>query len=365
MAIKRSFVFVAAALCMLLLLPACGQSENEQQPATTVAPITTQAATRVIPQTPEMIADTADVSAGDGTRSDPPADFGAMVAGLGSHEVVVNAAFSGQDAVGGPVSFSWQRADTVTRNPAGYRLDLSSSGDDTLNAVQAMTLVQLAAESYLYLPSVGCLTGVGEDFDAGKDSILEPARLLAGLSLAEPVAEGVVLGDVRVAEYHFDGSALDQFSTGPWSLEGVAYVTEDSNLMTRVSLTISGQGDLLGDGQVLDGTFQITVDVNEIDEGAPLEVPAACRQAWPYPVTADAFEISSIDDLLAFKSLMPIDDIVDFYRTQMPAADWLPAGEPEVFGDLAFFSYTRNSQQVLITIETDPETGATNVLISP
>ena len=371
---KRSVLLVFAAILILSLLVACGQSNGEatieqQQSsassAKTSEPAEGQTPVPTLAELPSSAADSSGEAAVDQAGTSPPQDFGAMLAALGSYELVVGTTFNGQDAAGLPVRFEWQSRSTVTTNPPGYRLDLSTSGDDQQGGVHSMTLVRSDELSHLYLPSVGCVAGAGADFAGYLDLPLDPAELLKGLSIAEPVADGVEANGLLTAEYRFDEGTLEWFSAGPWMVDGTAHVTQDTNLMTRVVLTISGQGDLLDEGRDLNGTYLVTIDVTDLDESAAVEVPDACQQGLPYPVTGDAFDISTIGDLLAFKSRMPLVDVVDYYLAEMPAGGWRLSGEPEVFDDLAFFDYERDGQQIMITIETGPEMDTVSVLISP
>ena len=370
---KRSVFLILPAIFILLLLAACGQSDdetvNEQQETAAGSPdIVEPAGGQTSVPTPTGLPAAADPSraaVADQTGSSPPGDFGAMLAALGSYELIVRTTFSGQDAAGLPVFSEWQSTSTVTTNPPGYRLDLSTSADDQQEGIYSMTLVRSDGLSYLYLPSVGCVAGAGDDFAGYLDLPLDPADLLRGLSIAEPVAEDVLVNGLATHEYHFDEETLEWFLYSPWSVDGSAHVAEDTNLMTRVQLTLSGQGDLLAEGRDLNGTYQLTIDVTDMDESTVVEIPDACQQALPYPVTEDAFDISTIEDLLAFRSRMSLVDVVNFYLAEMPAAGWNLAGEPEVFDDLAFFSYERDGQQIMISIETDPELDTVSVLVSP
>jgi hypothetical protein len=371
---KRSILLALAVLFVLSLLAGCGQSadeannERQQTPASspaTIEPGESQTPVPTYTDSPATATFPSAEAAEDQAGTAPPPDFAAMLAALGSYELVVSTAFNGQDAAGLPVSFEWQSTSTVTTNPPGYRLDLIASGDNQQGAVHSMTLVRSDELSHLYLPSVGCIAGAGDYFAGYLDLPLDPTALLAGLSITEAVAEGIVVDNLAMAEYHFDDSTLAWFSAGPWMVDGIAHVTQNTNLISQVALTVSGQGDLLGEGRELNGSYQITIDITDLDESAAVEIPEICQQSLPYPVTEDAFDISSIEDLMAFKSRMSLVDVVDFYLAGMPAAGWILTGEPEVFDDLAFFSYEKDGQQILITIETDPGMGTVSVLVSP
>ncbi|UCG22646.1 MAG: hypothetical protein JSW55_10710 [Chloroflexota bacterium] len=307
--------------------------------------------------------------ASDTQRGQPefpsPVDFGHMLASLGSYQIEVNVSFEGQDAAGLPIAFLWRGLSTFASQGPGYMLELSAAGDEQPDGVRSMTLVRSGERSYLYLPGVGCVSGLSVNFAEDADLPLSPADLLDGLSLTEPVAEGAVVNGQVAKEFRFDEGALAWAAAGPWLIEGSAYLVEDSGLLTRTDMTVTGQGDLLADGQVLNGVYEVTIDVLDLEESLAVDAPAACIDTQRYPVTEDAFDLSAIDDLLTFKSLMPLAEVVDFYVAEMPAVGWQVLAEPDVIEDLAFLTFEKDGGQLTIAVEYDPEFEGVSVLISP
>ncbi len=292
-------------------------------------------------------------------------DFDQMLVALGSYQNDVSVSFEGQDAGGLPVAFLWRSLSTFALDGPGYVLELSATGDEQPDGVQSMSLVRTAERSYLHLPGIGCVSGMADDFADDMALPLNPADLLNGLSASELVSKGAVVNGLVTTEFSFDQEALDWSAAGPWLVEGVAYVAEDSGLLTRSEMTIVGQGDLMGDGRVLDGLYEVRVDVQDLDDSLTVGVPEECLQAHRYPVTEDAFDLSAIDDLLAFSSLMPLAKVVEYYLAEMPIAGWQLLTEPDVIEDLAFLTFERDGEQLTITIEYDTASDGVSVLISP
>ncbi|MGD2077555.1 MAG: hypothetical protein PVH18_04195 [Chloroflexota bacterium] len=369
---KLRFLVFLALTAVSLSLAACGGQDSEGN--ATALP----GATSLSSATPSANSVSGGTVASNDTESTsptpfsqapltalPPASFATMLDELGEHQVDVSVSFEGQDATGVPLSFQLDSRESVVLSPEANRLDITVSGDATDGQIESMSLIRFDDRAYLYVPEIGCISGDPDEFQDDMELPLNPRSILEGLSGAQPVNSDAVVNGVSATEFHFDESALPWSSAGSWSVDGTAFVENDSGLLTRVTMTVSGRGDILGDGRTLDGDYEIVIEIDSTVADEAVTVPAACEETLRYPVTADAYDITAIEDFLVFKSQLTLSDIVNLYGTEMPAVGWQLAAEPDVFEELAIINFIRGNESLMITAEVDTDTGIVTVLISP
>jgi hypothetical protein len=301
---------------------------------------------------------------GDEMATSLPQSLEALLVRIGDYQVEVDLSFQGQDQAGALLAFETVGRETATSNPPGSRLDLTYSGANELGQIQAMSLSRSGDAAYLYVPEIGCISGNAGEMAADMKLPVDPRDIMEGITGAWVVSQGVVVNGVTTDELHFDEGSSNWPPESTWSVDGAIFVEEGGDFVTRITATLDGQGDLLGDGRELAGTFQIDVEITAIEDSVAI-LPQACRASSLYPVTPDAFDMTAIQDLLAYKSSAPLQDVVDFYMSAMPVAGWQLASEPDVFEDLAVMTFERGGASLMVTLEVEAGSGVTSVFISP
>jgi hypothetical protein len=361
-------------VAIALLLASCARADIDEA-AESVAPVNTEPVTS--PTTTP--ASSAAVVVDDGAResADPaeafdvrsgallPLAFADMLAQLGDYQIELQVRFEGVDTSGTPVTFEVLSRESVAHDPARSRLDLDVGGSGYQGELESMSLVRWEDTVYMHVPEIGCVSGDIAEFNDAMLLPLDPRTLLEGLTAAQAVAGGAVVNEIATTEFRFDESTMPWASSGQWSVNGSLFVDEGSDFATRAAMIIDGRGDLLDDGRQLDGEYEITIDITGIPADQLIAVPAPCRDSLPYPVTTDAFNVTSIDDLLSFKSYQSLDEVVAFYLGQMPLSGWELSSDPDLFDDLVIMSFIKDQDSRMITAEYDSVSGATSVLISP
>jgi hypothetical protein len=300
-----------------------------------------------------------------GAAASLPASFTAMLAELGDYRINTNLAFQGLDGSGAPLAFEMTSTESVALSPPRSRLDLSAAGEGQSGYVGFISFLRVDDFAYLYLPEVGCVSGAIDEFKDEMSLPLDPRVLLEGMTAAQVMSNDVAANGLQTTEFRLDETTLPWSVGRPWTISGSAFVEEGSNFVTRVALTLNGRGDLLDDGRLLDGSFDVIIDIVRASGDESVVIPDACRESGRYPVPADAFDITAIEDLLTFKIRLSLDDVVGFYTSQMPDAGWQPTSEPDVFTDLAIMNFEQGDVLVMITAEYDAGTETASVLISP
>jgi hypothetical protein len=288
-----------------------------------------------------------------------------MLAELGDHLLEVNLTFDGQDADGVPITFELTGVETVVLNPPGTRLDLSASNGREQDQIESISLISIGESAYLYLPQVGCISGDIDDFGDDMRLPVDPRLILENMTEADLVANDVIVNGQRTTEFRLDETSLPWSLANPWSVSGSAFVEADSNVIVQATMTLSGRGDLMGDGRVLEGTYDILIDVTEDVGDEATILPAACGESARYPLAPDAYEITTIDDLLSYKSSLPLEEIVAFYMVEMPVAGYESVAEPDIFEDLAIMNFAQGEARLMIAAEYDADANVVSVLISP
>lgn len=360
---------------ILSLLVACGGSavENETD-LTDAATQQPQADSEAVGAVSTSVSDEVPVASTESVAEMPPPEsidvqfppsYTAMLSELGDYQLDVSVSFVGQDAAGTPMTFEIMSTEMMVADQSGQRLDISTSGDGEQSQMDSVSLLRFEGLAYLVVPQVGCISGDPADFADDMKLPLDPREVLAGLSHTQQVDGDILVNGLQTTELHFDQEALAWPATGSWLISGSAFVDPSSGFVTRVAMNLDGSGDLLQDGRILDGVYDIVVDVSAtVGEGA-LAVPEACGQSALYPVTPDAFAITAIEDLLTFKSRFPLQEIVDFYMSVMPAAGWQSISEPDVFEDLAIMNFEQAGSTLMVTVEYDADSDVVSVLVSP
>lgn len=364
---RRLFWLVSAALVLVLTSSACGRSGSEasderlepgsgqdSEPDGNVATITP-----IVGSDEEPVANPAPPPSGLSLND--------TLGKLGAYVLEIGIGFEGEDASGAMVVFDFVGRETMLLEPPRMRLDLSAVGEDNLVSIKSVSLVREGDVAYLDVPGVGCVSGLWQELGAGMALPLDPRQVLDGLSDVQTVDSDVIMNGIETSEFHFDENALNwpDTDTGSWSIDGDVFVEKKRGLVRRAAMTVVGQGDLLGDGRVLDGTYDIVIDVREAQTNEAPSIPVACGEDIRYPILADAYDITAIEDLLTFKSRLPLVDVANFYLAEMPAAGWQLSSEPDIFEDLAILNFENDGAQMMITVDYDGDLGASTVLISP
>jgi hypothetical protein len=148
-------------------------------------------------------------------------------------------------------------------------------------------------------------------------------------------------------------------------VNGHYYVSEDDGRPIQVLLEVSGVADFAATGQDQDGTLYLEINWYDTSDSTEVILPPDCLQSAIYPLPEGVYDITSLDDLVGFHTLLSINEVVAFYQVEMAAAGWMEVEEPTVSDDAAFMTFSRNGLEIIVNIETGPAIGEVSVLISP
>ncbi len=291
-------------------------------------------------------------------------DLDESLESLEDFTIKMDAQFLGEDESGNPVEWSIASQRRVSRAPSAEALELTIDGFDDLSEFQVMSLVTIGQDRYLAFPGVGCLARAIESEDSSALANL-PDELVAGLSGARSMAEVETVNGVVSQRYYFDEEARADWRDQGLLVDGHLFIAQDGGYVTRIEVTVSGSGQFHDQREAEVGTLTILIDVFGAEGQAGIGLPEVCAVPADYPVVEDAFQITSIGDLVSFRTNLPPVEVLAFYEEEMPNAGWSLDEEAILLEDSAFLIYEKGGQFVTISLEIESPNGPIIVLISP
>ncbi|MGB3717857.1 MAG: hypothetical protein WA996_25860 [Candidatus Promineifilaceae bacterium] len=283
---------------------------------------------------------------------------------LDEYRLEMRAQFFGEKSADDSLDWTITSQRSVTRDPAAVRLDASVQGFAGQDDFSEISLVRIGEESYLVIPSVGCISRSGDDGEVGQIMTL-PNDLVAGLSGARLESPLKIVNGTPSHYYLFNQDARPEWQDEGLALTGHLYVAEDGGTVTRIELTASGTGTFHPQRDPESGIFTLEIDVTELDSSAPVQVPESCEIPAEYPVTDDAYQITVIDDLVSYRTQLPPADVLAFFEEQMLERGWIAGEEAILLDDSAFLVYEKDGNGLTVSLDIDSAEEAVVVLISP
>lgn len=283
---------------------------------------------------------------------------------LSSYQMTVSIQFDRPDQSSGPDHWRIENQLSISNDPPARQAAITTEGMALSADLQAMTVVQTGRETYLQLPGLGCITSAATESSLIPEAA-DPNSVVGGLHQATLTPGAEIVNGVSSSHYIFDESSLPRFAGTAVEVDGALYMATDGRYPTRLELRAQGEANYLGAQAPQTGTLTMRLDVTNVNQPIQIQPPSACTQASIYPVTEDAFDVTTIEDLVSYKSASSVDEVVTFYESQMPLAGWSPVEEPVLLDDAAFLTYDRGGIVVTISVEANGEGQPTSVLISP
>lgn len=173
-----------------------------------------------------------------------------------------------------------------------------------------------------------------------------PAAVLPPVYGAEQSGMETVSG-IETTHAAFGAPALGM--PGITDAQGEVWVAGDG-LVMRYHLTVTAGPDVLGEGS--EGTISYEYEVNEINPVVAADLPISCPQGEvSAPTPPDAQSAASAPGSLSFDSATSVEEIAAFYQSELPAAGWTPAQDPQIGEAGTMLIYTQGEQELVIFIE--------------
>jgi hypothetical protein len=280
------------------------------------------------------------------------------------YRVEMHASFTGENSSGEPVSWSVDGQRSVTSDPAALQLDIDVQGFTDHDGIEEITMVWIGQESYLVVPTVGCI-GRPADEEDQVDPLSLANHYLTGVTGAQLKAGSMEVNGRPSHYYSFDQSARPDWLEHELTVLGHLFFAEEDGTITRIEMTASGTTQFHPQRDTETGVFSMEIVVNELDDSTPIEIPASCSIPSEYPVVDDAYEITVLDDLVSYRTKLPPYEVLSFYETEMLNDGWTSNEEAVLLDDSAFLVYEKDGRILTISLDLESDGDGLSVLISP
>lgn len=337
--------YLGLSLLVALTLSACGGGEPAPESAASTA--TPAAALTAAPTATQPAAPAAAV---EETGSIP--DIEAGLESLASYRARYIFSFEGKDADGKEASGSLEFLQEVIAASKDQHVRVSSTGmGNNASDSETFEFFTVGGVSYIY----GMDDGVAKcaSFSSGESAsdptaMFKPGDVLGGLNKARRVEQGVTVNGVKTDRYTFDETGI---SSGVFSkASGDVWLAQEGNFVVKYVGTATGK--MLMFGGDTDGTATWDYQLEAINTLAAIELPEECLAQKPaddIPVPAGATDKAQFGGMITFKTTNTVDQVIEFYQTQMPAQGWTE-GEASEFGGMRTLTFTKDDRSLNIMI---------------
>ena len=333
------------------------EPEPTHTPMPTNTPLPAPTATPLSTDTPEPIAEEAVIAA-------PELDLTNLQGGLNnfsSYRLNINMSISSTDAQNKETNAHIQISTANITEPPATSITITAEGMEEFEQFGSLAMTQIDGVSYISLPELGCITNTeqGSLLDAFGEEFLNTSEITGDLDKARFVDEEVI-SDIEVLHYEVDTSLLDEEDDLD-EIEGDIYVAKDGGYLVQMTLDGTGPVDFLGQGEDSYGTVHMEYNLTDINESFAVSLPKGCDESAAgngseYPVTEDAYDLSSFSGFTSYKSNFSFADVIDFYETTLPKEGWTKVeADSFVLNDTAVLVYTQGEDKINISISPDDD----------
>lgn len=294
---------------------------------------------------------------------DDPATYAEPVEQISSYRFTMRYAFEADSGVRGSVTGTGER--TVV--PSATRVRFEAFDD----------AVQPAELPFEFSIIENVVSATSPEFDTGCLTFPSGTLMASPLSILIDL-EGFLTGEAPrmrpdeevngVATYRF---ALDSSNVVQDALDvaevtdGTIYLARDGGYVVRLELNGTGPSEMLSGDADLVGRLAYSLDYYDFNQPLQIVPPAGCEQITPeavpeYPVTADAYQLSSTFGIVSYKSDLPLEEVAQFYRDEMAAAGWTLTDEFSG-GPAVLMTFSGEAGTVQVTLGFDEASGSVDV----
>jgi len=253
-------------------------------------------------------------------------------------------------AGGGTEEWAYEMDMEVVRDPFAQHMVIQG-----VAAEGVFEMFQIGDQRFISLGEGQCIStsAEGEAMDA---EMFEPGDVIGGLSNARRVRPDQDVNGIRCRHYKFNETAL--VWRGFTKAEGEVWVAVEGEYVVKYTLQAEGKDPASGKEGHLDWVYEI----RDVNEPIPIEPPAGCAATESeYPIMPDATDMTTMQNMVMYTSASSLDDVLAFYKEQMPANGWSETGDSFTSEGTAMQSYTKEGVTVSLTLT--EQDGKVSVLI--
>jgi len=253
-------------------------------------------------------------------------------------------------AGGGTEEWAYEMDMEVVRDPFAQHMVIQG-----VAAEGVFEMFQIGDQRFISLGEGQCIStsAEGEAMDA---EMFEPGDVIGGLSNARRVRPDQDVNGIRCRHYKFNETAL--VWRGFTKAEGEVWVAVEGEYVVKYTLQAEGKDPASGKEGHLDWVYEI----RDVNEPITIEPPAGCAATESeYPIMPDATDMTTMQNMVMYTSASSLDDVLAFYKEQMPANGWSETGDSFTSEGTAMQSYTKEGVTVSLTLT--EQDGKVSVLI--
>ena len=281
---------------------------------------------------------------------------------ISSYRIALRFAYEGVSSDGVPLSGIVEANGERTLDPLA--MSMTFEGIDTASFTGELPFsFSLIGDTYTFSgPLFGCGTLPAGEFEDPFSLLLDLGGFLTGTAprmFPDEVINGVPAYGFTLADTNVEAGELDvaEFESG------AVYMAQEGGYILRLEINGSGTSEMLSG--VPDQVGDITYELNYYDFDQPLDIvpPEGCAQDMAeltFPVTEDAYQLSQVLGITSYKTDLPLEEVIQFYRDEMAANGWTLV-EEFIAGPVALLSFSSDSGAAQITISQDEASGTVDV----
>jgi hypothetical protein len=367
---KKTLLIIGVVLAGALVLSACQQSA----PATTAPSATATTAASAGNASNENGSGNTSTSendnaapAGNDNASDnsggESVELQNVTEGLGSldsYESTFNMSFEGTKD-GESDSWTWVMEEAYIKNPPAKRSSFTSTGANA-EAAGGFETIEVDGKTYSRFGEMCASSDSSEAPEA--NTTFSPSDIIGDIRTSQLVGVENING-VSAKHYVVDANSIIALG-GYTNAKGEAWIADPGNFVVKYLFEATGKDQFFGGDTNTEGTIRWDYEVKSINQPVEIKAPEDCGGApADIPIMADAKDQSAFGEMTTYASPSAFEDVVNFYKEQMPANGWSEDTSGGMSTDnFASLSFKKDGSTASITISFDTSNNTTSVLIT-
>lgn len=147
--------------------------------------------------------------------------------------------------------------------------------------------------------------------------------------------------------------------------DGTIYIARDGGYVVRLEINGTGPSEMLSGDPDLVGRLAYSLDYYDFNQPIEIVPPEGCEPVdaeagIEFPVTDDAYQLSALAGIVSYRTDLPLEEVLQFYKDEMVAAGWTLTDEFNS-GPSVLLTFSGASGTALVTLAYDEASGAVDV----
>lgn len=371
---------------------AAGQLEEAAAEAQKAA----EGAAEEIKATAEVAAEDVQAAVEEGADEEVSVEFNSIdetLNNFSSYKNVIKMTFSGTDADGASGEGSVEMYSEYIKDPRATHVVMNMSGgafnDPEMEAMGnfEMEIYVVDGITYMRNPMMGEMTGDESpwiSYAGGEDDMSETFFSSDDIiDIPDTARRSLLPQDVNGIScwhYTFDEKDIGQAGADIESAKGEMWVARDGGYPVKFIMEGIGisSADPSAGADFMNGNFKMEYELMSINEKFDIVVPEealnagggffggdSSGQETDLPMVDDAVVDFAMEGMVSYTSGKTVDEVVAFYRNELPALGWLADTSFEMVDETsALLSFTKDGADLTLSVSAEEDGGITVALFT-